>query len=132
MYSSRIRERGRCKRDSQRPKRWNDLTCDVLDPPLELKLPVVDVLDPLSQLLGDVVLGAVGPGRAVAYQLLGFVANSERIIIMVISLLSFQIQISKGCTNFSSTISITLLIGACYHTAFILEMSNPLPETAQV
>ena len=54
------------------------LTCDVLDAPFELELPIVDVLDPLAQLLGDVVLGAVGPGRAVAYQLLGLVANSEK------------------------------------------------------
>ena len=63
LYSSRIR---------------HYLTCYVLDTPLELKLPVVDVLNPFSQLLGDVVLRAVGPGRAVAYQLLGLVANSEK------------------------------------------------------
>ena len=59
-------------------KKWIYLTCDVLDAPLELKFPVVDVLNPLAQLLGDVVLGAVGPGRAVAYQLLGLVTNSEK------------------------------------------------------
>ena len=56
-------------------KRIN-LTCHVLYAPLELELPVVDVLDPLAELLGDVVLRAVRPRRAVADQLLGLVANA--------------------------------------------------------
>ena len=67
-----------CSKGYPETKKWNHLTCNVLDASLEFELPVVDVLDPLSQLLGDVVLGAIGPGRAVAYQLLGLVANSEK------------------------------------------------------
>lgn len=46
------------------------ITSHILDGPFQIKLPEVDVLNPLAQLVGDVILGRIGPGVGAVDQLL--------------------------------------------------------------
>ena len=61
------------------------VTCHILDGPLQIELPEVDVLDPLAQLAGDVILGRVGPGVGAVDQLLGLITGAEIMILMLIA-----------------------------------------------
>ena len=51
------------------------LTCDILNGPLQLKLPISDILNSLSQFVSDVGLSSVGLFGGAGDQLLGLFAN---------------------------------------------------------
>ena len=58
-------------------KTSKNITCHVLNGSIQIKLPKVDVLNSFTQLVSDVILGAVGPSVGGMDQLLGLFSGPE-------------------------------------------------------